>query len=185
MIRQHTPRESLTGMGGEHGKQVTGKIVHAPGIVADVMMMFITGRRDEKTLMSEIGPVRRRMPGMGAIFAPGEQLLALLFTELTPEVARCGHEGRLTGPHKCGTPNFAALGSLVCPESRVHAPQGLVLRPAVCGTVRGTEFRIYAARPGSRLPGPRKRGTPNKPPLTLSDLSRLDWRSGFREKAAM
>lgn len=70
--------------------------------------------------------------------------------------------------------------NLVCMRLKVWS-----FVPRSCGTVQGTEFRIYAARPGSRLPGPRKRGTPNLPPLTLSDLSRLDWRSDFREKAAM
>jgi hypothetical protein len=46
---------------------------------------------------------------MAAILSPREQLLALLWVELTPEITWFRHGGRLTGPHKCGTPNL--LGS--------------------------------------------------------------------------
>jgi hypothetical protein len=106
MIGQHAPRKSVVGMGGEHSQQVAGKSVHALRALADVMMVLVTRRRDEKARVAEVWPVRWRMPRMAVVLSPREQFLALLLIELTPEIARFGHGERLTGPHKCGTPNL-------------------------------------------------------------------------------
>src|SRR5208337_4568452 len=86
MIGQHAPRERLIGVGGEHGQQVAGKSVHALQAVADVMMVLVTHRRDEKAQVAEVWPVRWRMPRLAPILSPREQILALLWIELTPEI---------------------------------------------------------------------------------------------------
>jgi len=96
MIRQNTPRKRLADVGRKHSQQLARKIIHALWTVADVVMMFETRRRNEKTQTSKVGPMRRGMPRMAAPLAPSEQLFALLLIELTPEIARAGHAMRLT-----------------------------------------------------------------------------------------
>lgn len=91
MIGQHAPRKRLIGVGGEYSQQVTGKSVHALQAAANVMMVLVTRRRDEKVQVAEVWPVRWGMPRMAAILSPREQFLALLWIELTPEIARFGH----------------------------------------------------------------------------------------------
>jgi hypothetical protein len=59
MIRQHAPCKRLACVRREYSQQVARKIIHALAAVADVMTMLKTRRRDEKTQMPEIGPVRR------------------------------------------------------------------------------------------------------------------------------
>jgi len=71
-------------------------MIHTFRAVADVMMMFKTRRRNEKSQVPEVWPMRRGMPRIAALFSPCKQLFALLFIELTPELARAGHAMRLT-----------------------------------------------------------------------------------------
>lgn len=95
MIGQHAPRKRLIGVGGEHSQQVAGKSVHALQGVANVMTVLVTRRRDEKAQVAEVWPVRWRMPRMAAILSPREQFLTLLWIELTPEITRFGHGGKI------------------------------------------------------------------------------------------
>ena len=85
-------------------------MIHTFQAVADVMMMFKTRCRNEKSQMFEVWPVQRGMPRIAALLSPFEQLFALLLIELTPEIARCGHGmGLPPGPRKRGTPNFLTI----------------------------------------------------------------------------
>src|SRR4029453_278122 len=59
------------------------------------MAVFITSRRNKKSQMSKIGPVRRGMPRITARLTPFQQFLSLLLIELTPKVARRRHDMRV------------------------------------------------------------------------------------------
>jgi len=96
MIRQHAPRKCVACVRGEYGKQIAREIIHALWAVTDVMAMLETRGRNEKSQMPKVGPVRRRMPWIPSLLAPGEQLRALLLIELTPEIAWGGHGSRLS-----------------------------------------------------------------------------------------
>jgi hypothetical protein len=72
VVRQHTPSIRPVGVRGEYRQQIAGEIVHALQTFADVMMMFVTSRRDQKAQMPEVGPVRRRVSRMLALLAPRE-----------------------------------------------------------------------------------------------------------------
>jgi hypothetical protein len=76
VVRQDAPSVRLARMLGEYCQQIAGEIVHALQTVADVMVIFVTGRRNQKTQMPEVGTVRRRVPRMTAILAPRKQFLA-------------------------------------------------------------------------------------------------------------
>ncbi len=131
MIRQHAPRKSLARARRKHSQQIARKLVHAFRAVADVIMMLKTRRRNEKTSMPEVGPMRRGMPWIAALLSPCEQLFTLLLAELTPEIAWCGHGMRLI-------PDRVNAELQTCSKSRLQA---------LC---RDATF-----------PSPRKRGTPN------------------------
>ena len=127
MIRKNAPRECLAGLTLQQREQITRKFLHAFRSCAYQMAMLETGCRDQKTQTAKVGTMRRRMPRIPPLLAPGQQLLALLGRELAPKVLRPGHSWRLKEPHKCGTPN------LRCPPLFKFE------------VLSGSEFRLQAA----------------------------------------
>src|SRR6266566_8510609 len=87
MIRQHAPRKGVARARREHSQQVARKIIHSLRAVPEMRMMLEARCRDEKSQMPKVGPVRRRMPRIPALLAPGEQLRALLLVKFTPKIA--------------------------------------------------------------------------------------------------
>jgi len=81
-------------MSSEYREQVACEIVHPLQAVTDVMTMFITGCRNKKSEMSEVGPVRRGMPGMTARLAPSQQFFTLFLVETMPQTEHSGHRLR-------------------------------------------------------------------------------------------
>jgi predicted nucleic acid binding AN1-type Zn finger protein len=80
MIRQYAPRKRLARVRRDHSQQIARKIVQALRAVSDVMTMLKTRRRDEKTQMPEVGPMRWRMSRIAASFTPCQSNSARCFS---------------------------------------------------------------------------------------------------------
>jgi hypothetical protein len=82
--------------------------------------------------------VRRRVPRVTAILAPRKQFLALLLVELTPEIARFGHGGRITVRMNLESLEFRLQAARPGLESRIYAVRVRL------GSARGRPSRLKA-----------------------------------------
>jgi len=91
MVGENAPCESLVDKRLTDGEQVVGKCVDAFGGVANKWLMLVAGGGDVESPVAVIGTVGWGMPGPAVLLSLCQQVGALVWGQLTPDIAWFGH----------------------------------------------------------------------------------------------